>query len=188
MTGTPQLTLNATGRWSNYASGSGTTTLTFNYVVAAGQDTTELDYASNRRPGAEWGHHPGCGGQRGGVDPAGHRQGRPGDPEHRHRHDAAEGDGGVLDASPAGFRARGRRSRSGHLRRGGDGDGHAATDAQRRGRWSITPAAAAPRRSPSTTWSAAADRTRGTLDYASTAALALQWGHASRTRPATRLR
>ena len=30
----------------NYASGSGTSTLTFNYTVAAGQNTADLDYAS----------------------------------------------------------------------------------------------------------------------------------------------
>ena len=34
------------GRWCNYTSGSGTATLTFTYMVAAGQNTTDLDYAS----------------------------------------------------------------------------------------------------------------------------------------------
>ena len=45
MSGTPQLTLND-GAVVNYASGSGTSTLTFNYTVAAGQNTADLDYAS----------------------------------------------------------------------------------------------------------------------------------------------
>ena len=45
VTGTPQLTLN-NGVVLNYASGSGTNTLTFNYTVAAGQDIADLDYAS----------------------------------------------------------------------------------------------------------------------------------------------
>ena len=45
VTGTPQLTLNDGGT-ANYVSGSGTATLTFNYVVAAGQNTQDLDYAS----------------------------------------------------------------------------------------------------------------------------------------------
>ena len=45
VTGTPQLALND-GAVVNYASGSGTATLSFNYVVAAGQNTTDLDYAS----------------------------------------------------------------------------------------------------------------------------------------------
>ncbi len=45
VTGTPQLTLNDGGT-ANYASGSGTATLTFNYVVAAGQNTQDLDYDS----------------------------------------------------------------------------------------------------------------------------------------------
>ncbi len=45
VTGTPQLTL-SDGGTANYVSGSGTATLTFNYVVAAGQNTQDLDYAS----------------------------------------------------------------------------------------------------------------------------------------------
>ena len=46
VTGTPQLAL-SNGATATYASGSGTTTLTFDYVVVAGQeDTTDLDYAS----------------------------------------------------------------------------------------------------------------------------------------------
>ncbi len=47
VTGTPQLTLNAgSGAVANYESGSGTDSLTFNYVVAAGQNASDLDYAS----------------------------------------------------------------------------------------------------------------------------------------------
>jgi hypothetical protein len=46
VTGTPELTLND-GAVANYTSGSGTTSLTFNYTVASGQSTTDLDYASN---------------------------------------------------------------------------------------------------------------------------------------------
>jgi hypothetical protein len=47
VTGTPQLLL-SDGAVANYASGSGTTTLTFNYVVGAGDTTggAKLDYAS----------------------------------------------------------------------------------------------------------------------------------------------
>ena len=49
VTGTPHLTL-ATGSPSatpvNYASGSGTTTLTFNYTVAAGNTSSDLDYSA----------------------------------------------------------------------------------------------------------------------------------------------
>ena len=45
VTGTPQLALN-NGATATYLSGSGTSTLTFNYVVAAGQDTNDLDYAT----------------------------------------------------------------------------------------------------------------------------------------------
>lgn len=48
VTGTPQLTLEtgATDRTINYASGSGTSSLTFNYTVQSGDISTDLDYAS----------------------------------------------------------------------------------------------------------------------------------------------
>ena len=49
VTGTPQLTL-STGSPAttavNYSSGTGTNTLTFNYTVAAGNTSADLDYAS----------------------------------------------------------------------------------------------------------------------------------------------
>jgi len=46
VTGTPQLALNS-GGIANYTSGSGTTTLTFTYVVAAGQNSAHLDASSS---------------------------------------------------------------------------------------------------------------------------------------------
>lgn len=48
VTGTPQLTLEtgAMDRMVNYASGSGTSTLTFTYTVQAGDTTPDLDYVS----------------------------------------------------------------------------------------------------------------------------------------------
>ncbi|WP_343199985.1 fibronectin type III domain-containing protein, partial [Stenotrophomonas sp. MYb238] len=48
VTGTPQLTLEtgATDRTVNYASGSGTNTLTFNYTVQAGDSNADLDYVA----------------------------------------------------------------------------------------------------------------------------------------------
>jgi autotransporter-associated beta strand protein len=45
VSGTLQLALND-GGVANYAGGSGTAMLTFNYVVAVGQETSDLDYAS----------------------------------------------------------------------------------------------------------------------------------------------
>ncbi len=45
VTGTPQLSLN-TGATATYSSGSGSDTLTFNYTVAAGQNTADLDYST----------------------------------------------------------------------------------------------------------------------------------------------
>jgi len=45
VTGTPQLTLN-TNRTIDYLSGSGTDTLTFNYTVQSGDNSTDLDYAA----------------------------------------------------------------------------------------------------------------------------------------------
>ena len=47
VTGTPQLALNAgTGAMAAYSSGSGTSTLTFDYSVASGQSASDLDYSS----------------------------------------------------------------------------------------------------------------------------------------------
>ncbi len=47
VTGTPRLTLNSgVGAFANYVSGSGGSTLTFNYTVSSGQNTTDLEYAS----------------------------------------------------------------------------------------------------------------------------------------------
>ena len=48
VTGTPRLTLNSAtgGRVVNYASGSGTTTLTFTYTVQAGDLAADLDFAN----------------------------------------------------------------------------------------------------------------------------------------------
>ena len=48
VTGTPQLTLEtgSTDRVVNYASGSGSSTLTFNYTVQAGDTNADLDYTS----------------------------------------------------------------------------------------------------------------------------------------------
>ncbi len=45
VTGTPALSLNS-GGIANYSSGSGTSTLSFIYTVAAGQNTAHLDYTS----------------------------------------------------------------------------------------------------------------------------------------------
>ncbi len=49
VTGTPVLTLEtgATDAQVSYASGSGTSALTFNYTVASGQDVADLDYVSS---------------------------------------------------------------------------------------------------------------------------------------------
>jgi hypothetical protein len=45
VTGNPQLALNSGGT-ANYTSGSGTNTLTFTYVVGAGQNSADLDYTT----------------------------------------------------------------------------------------------------------------------------------------------
>ncbi len=47
VTGTPQLALTSGGT-ASYTGGNGTDTLTFLYVVAAGQDSSHLDYMSTR--------------------------------------------------------------------------------------------------------------------------------------------
>ena len=144
-TGTPQLTLND-GAVANYASGSGTATLTFNYMVAADQNTPDLDYASTAALAPN-----------GGTSRTWRQRGRAGLP--------ATGTDG-LAAKNIVSSARRRRSRRvltgaarqhgklrngdddsdrGDLQRSGHREGHAATDAQRRRPWSITPAAAARR-------------------------------------------
>ena len=48
VSGTPQLTLEtgSSDAVANYASGTGTNTLTFAYTVASGQTSSDLDYAS----------------------------------------------------------------------------------------------------------------------------------------------
>ena len=48
VTGTPQITLETGGTDAvvNYSSGSGTNTLTFNYTVAAGHTSADLDYVA----------------------------------------------------------------------------------------------------------------------------------------------
>ena len=47
VSGTPQLALNAGGgALASYSGGSGTSALTFNYIVEAGQNSSDLDYAS----------------------------------------------------------------------------------------------------------------------------------------------
>ena len=47
VTGTPQLALNAgSGAVAIYTGGSGTSALTFTYTVAAGDNSSDLDYAS----------------------------------------------------------------------------------------------------------------------------------------------
>src|SRR5439155_22429714 len=47
VTGTPKLTLNTSpSRTADYASGSGTTTLTLDYTVQAGDTSSDLDYAT----------------------------------------------------------------------------------------------------------------------------------------------
>ena len=45
VTGTPQLALNDGGT-ASYVSGTGSNTLKFNYTVASGQNTSDLDYSS----------------------------------------------------------------------------------------------------------------------------------------------
>src|SRR5690606_12486069 len=57
VTGTPQLTLETgtTDRVINYVSGSGGSTLTFNYTVQAGDTSADLDYVSTSALGLNGG-------------------------------------------------------------------------------------------------------------------------------------
>ena len=173
VTGTPQLTLND-GGGGHLRQRQRHRDAHVQLHRGGGQKHADLDYASTTALSLQWRQHPGRGGQRGPADPAGHRHRRPGDPEHRHRHDAAGGDGGILDASGRDLRGGDDDPDHGHLQRGGHGDGHAATDAQR--------AAVANYASGSGTatltfnYTVAAGQNTSDLDYASTAALALNGG------------
>ena len=58
VTGTPQLTL-STGSSNavvDYTSGSGGTTLTFNYTVASGHVSSDLDYVATNCFSLKWGY------------------------------------------------------------------------------------------------------------------------------------
>ena len=95
VTGTPQLALNAGSNVvAAYTSGSGTSTLTFTYTVAAGDNATDLDYSLDHGVDAQCRHDRRRGGQRRGADPAHHRHRRLGNPKHHHRnHNHTDGHG-----------------------------------------------------------------------------------------------
>ena len=95
VSGTPQLALNDGYATAVYAAGSGGTTLTFNYTVANGQNTADLDYAFDRRADAQRREHRRHGRRQHGLaGPAGHGQRRLGNAEPRHPHAAGAGSGG----------------------------------------------------------------------------------------------
>ena len=77
-TGTPQLTLNTTptARTADYASGSGTSTLTFNYVVQATDTAADLDYAATSVTRPQRRHDQRCRLEHGHADPRHPRHGR----------------------------------------------------------------------------------------------------------------
>ena len=77
VSGTPQLTLND-GGVANYASGSGTSTLTLQLHRRGGAEHGGPGLCLDRCADAQWREHPGLGGQCGRVDAAGHRHGWPG--------------------------------------------------------------------------------------------------------------
>ncbi len=94
VTGTPQLqlaTAGSTNEQASYASGSGTSTLTFNYTVAAGDATQRPRLPGDELAGTERRHdHRQRRQQRKPHAPRAHRSRLALDEqEHRHRHDAA---------------------------------------------------------------------------------------------------
>ena len=146
---------------ANYASGSGTATLAFSYVVAAGQNAADLDYASTTALALNGGSIQDAAGNAAVLTLP------------------ATGTDGlatkkiVIDTTPPAVTAVSSTQAAGAYTAGTTipitvtfsemvtVTRHAATDAQRRRRWPITPAAAARRRSSSATWSRRA-RTRRT--------------------------
>ena len=134
VTGTPQLTL-STGSPAttavNYSSGSGTNTLTFNYTVAAGNTSADLDYASTSALALNGGTI-----KDGSNNNATLTLASPGADElprrqqgHRHRHDGADRDRRDLVDRQRLLHDRDGDPGPGHLQRGRQRDRHAAADA-----------------------------------------------------------
>ena len=142
VTGTPQLTLEtgASDAVVNYASGSGTTTLTFTYTVARGPHVGGSGLRRHDVARAQRRHDPGRGDEQRDAD-AGRRRGRrvAGREQSAGRgRRGADGDGrDVVDGERDVWAGRGDLD-PGDVQRSGDGDGDAAADAgdrrQRRGR------------------------------------------------------
>ena len=105
VTGTPQLTLEtgAVDAVVNYASGSGTHTLTFTYTVAAGHTSADLDYVA--------------------TDVAGLNGGT--------IRDAASNDATLTLAAPGRRRVARRQQDPGHRHDGADGDQRDVVHGQR---------------------------------------------------------
>ena len=136
VTGTPQLTLETgtTDRVVNYASGSGTSTLTFTYTVQAGDTSADLDYQGATALGLNGGTIKDAVGNNGTLTLA-----SPGAANSLGANKAIVIDGVVptvssVNSSTANgaFKVGEHRQRPGQLQRGGDGHGHAATHARNR--------------------------------------------------------
>ena len=163
----------------NYASGSGTSTLTFNYTVAAGQNTTDLDYASTTALALNGGSIKDSAGDAATLTlPAPGTDGLGGE-EHRHRHDGPDGDGRIFD--------QGRRERTGvggdpdhgDVQRGGQGDRHAAVGAECGQRATANYTGGSGTSTLTFTYTVAAGQNSSDLDYASTTAWASMGGRST---------
>ena len=162
VTGTPQLALNS-GATVNYASGSGTSALTFTYTVAGGENSADLDYNATTSLTLNAGTirdtatnnatltlaAPGAAGSLGNSE------------EHRHRHDRADGQLRHLVDGRRLLQGRGDGLDPGQLQRERDRHRHAAARPEQRRHRQLRLRLRAPPRSPSPTRSPAA-RTRPT--------------------------
>ncbi len=131
VTGTPQLALNSGGT-ANFSSGSGTSTLTFTYLVAAGQNSSHLDYTSTTALTLNGGTIDGPG-----SNPAVLTLASPGAAGSLGANTnivinttAARGDQRDLDDGQWHLWCRRHHHDHDHLQRGGDRHRHAATGAQ----------------------------------------------------------
>ena len=127
VTGTPQLALNSGGT-ASYSSGSGTSTLNFNYTVQAGDAAFDLDYVATGSLVLNGGT---IRAERRGADLAGARGGEFAgrEPEHRHRRGRADGDERHGDDGERHLQDGRQHRRDRDVQRSGHRHRHAATDA-----------------------------------------------------------
>ena len=177
VTGSPQLALN-TADAATYASGSGSSTLTFDYTVQAGDNSADLDYAATTSLDAQRRHDQGRGHQQRDADAGRARRGRLArrQQEHRHRHDRADRHQRHRDDRQRHLQAGDVDPRHGRLQRARHRHRHAAARARHTPAASATYASGSGTRPLTFNYTVQAGDTSADLDYAATTSLALNGG------------